>query len=483
MIPRILVGTAEIANAVYNLTKGFRELGFKTDSLIIPQQKNPFYTKNDYTITTMDYLDGTALIGRPDGRMIVRPGQKFINFIKQYDIFVFVAGSSLLPCMLDLPILRQLGKIIISRQCGTEVRDTELANLYFEAHGHHYPYYERDVSTEKIHCSGEKDLININRYHPALANKLHNTRITERFAHVISSGAPSQTLGVRPYFQSGPVFDSRQFICRVPKRKVPVILHAPSNPLYKRTKLILQTLQELQDEGLAFHVDLLQNVPHEQVRKRLTEADIVIDQLSCGSGFLAYEGMASGCAVIGGHDGIASPLPRNRPVFHVTAETLKEKIRKVVEDVGLRTYLAEKGWEFINRGIGSPASVAAYLLQALDRARHNDADLYPTLFTEKAFIPEGEMIPEYLKVRTLKVLQTYGASPEINLYRLVRENLLPQGCENLLANIPRWNISRLRKEGPWVMTGPNATYGLVNPASIQKDGMVENIPEYAAAGG
>jgi hypothetical protein len=465
--PRILIGTAEIAKTVFNLTKGFKELGYEADSLVLPQHRKEFYAEADYTITEVDFLEGTSGAQGPDGKVQVKAGPKLIDFIESYDIFVFVSGTSLLPRMIDLPLLRKMGKTIISRQCGTEVRDTELAKLFWGAHGHKYPYYERDKATPKIACRTEGDLLNLSRYHPCLANKLHNARVAELYADVISSGPPSQTVGVRPYFQSGPIFDSREFRCQIPKRRVPVILHAPSSMLYKQTDTVLQGLYELQDEGLCFSVVVLHNVPHQVVRQKLLEADILIDDLSCGAGVLAYEGMASGCAVLGGHDGVASPMPRNRPILNATAANFKERVKQVVQDVEFRARLAAKGRDFISAGIGSPASVAAYMLEAVDRDRKGDADLYPTLYAQKAYIPDGETMPDFLKERTLQVLLAHGVHPDTDLQRLLENGILPQGSGAKLEEIPRWDLSCLHELGPWILLGPQATYGV--PESFREN--------------
>jgi hypothetical protein len=458
MPPRILVGTSEIAKYVHNLTKGFRELGLEADSLVLPDGRNKFYPDTEYTLTKPQFLDETTFFRKNDGSVGIRTSRVFADFIKRYDIFVFFAGTSLLPRMIDLPTLKSMGKTVISRQCGSEVRDTELARIFWKDHDNEYPL--RDSAIEKLACASQYDIFGLSRYYPSLANKLHTIRMAERYSDMIVSGAPSQTLGIRPYFQTGPIFDLREFSFRIPRRTVPVILHAPSNMEFKKTPLILEALDELRNEGVAFHLELITGVPHHEVRSKLTEADILIDQLSCGCGTLAYEGMASGCVVLGGHKDSASPLPRNRPVVHITANSIKERLYEVISNVRLRTRLAVDGREYINSGYGSPASVAQYMIDALARDRLGDADLYPTLFAERAFIPEGENIPNYLRELSLTILQRHGTHPDIDLERLANSGLLPDFSGDALAAIPKWDVSRLKEEGPWVLSGPNATYGM-----------------------
>lgn len=458
MSQRILIGTSEIAKNIHNLTKGFREIGYQTDSMVITPP--PRFSDADYTITNMDYLKDISYTVNQNGDLGVKLNQKFLDLVNNYDIFVFISSASLLPHLLDLPLLRDMGKTIISRQCGTEVRDTELAKNFWDSYNFSYPFYDSDNATPKINCSSMKDLFPLTRYHPALANKTHNCRMGEYYADIVTSGSPSQTLGVSPFYQTGPMVDSTEFICKIPKRRKPLVVHIPSSMEYKRTDVVIETLQQLQAEGISFDQKILHNVPHVQVRQLLSEADILIDDLSCGAGILAYEGAASGCVVLGGHDGVSSPLPRNRPVLHTTVETLKENLKQVIMDVGYRASLAQGGRDFIDMGIGSPASVAQYMLSALDRARQNDYDIYPVLFTQKAELPPGEMMPQYLKDLTLKVIMKHGVHPDTDLARLARTGLMPAVSMEQLSKVPRWDASQLTEEGPWIITGPNATYGM-----------------------
>ncbi len=456
---RILVGTAETAKYVYNITNGFRELGHKADSLVLDPVRHKFYNDLEYTLTDLDFLRETTLYRKSDGRVGIRTTRAFRAFVERYDVFVFFSGTSLLPRMVDLPVLKQMGKKVISRQCGSEVRDAALAREFWRAHGQAFPRAVGDAPAA-VRCADEYDVVGLSRYHPAFANKLHTTRMAEQYADAIISGSPSQMLGLRPYFQSGPIFDMREFTFKVPRRAVPIILHAPSNIEFKKTHVFLKVLQELQDEGVRFHLELLHGVPHGVVQQKLAEADVLLDQLSCGCGTLAYEGMASGCVVLGGHQDAASPLPRNRPIVHVTEATLKERLRRVILDVRYRTLVAAQSREYINAGYGSPVSVARYMLDALDRDAVGDADLFPTLFVERGVAPEGQSVPEYLKEGSLAVLKKFGAFPRADLARLISVGLLPEGAVSELGSVPRWDESQLVREGPWVTTGPNATYGM-----------------------
>ena len=460
MKPRIFVGTTEIAKLTFNITRGFRELGYEVDSLVWPNELNRHYPDAVYDMHDASFIHETSFFAKAHGRVGIKTSRAFAEFVKRYDIFVFFASRSLFRRGMDLPALKAMGKTIIMRQGGSEVRDMCLAADFWEALGLPYPVYQHYPEEKRKKTETEYDIFNLPRYHPAFASKVHNVRMSERYADAIFSAPLSQTLGLRPYFQSGPVFNADEFTFRVPRRAVPVILHAPTNMEFKGTEDIVDALEELRREGVAFRFVILNGVSHEQVREQLADADILVDQLGCGAGILAYEGMASGCAVLGGHTEAASPLPRHRPIFHVTRENLKERLRMVIDDVDLRTQLAVKGREFVGKGLGSPAVVAQYMLDAVERDRRGDADIYPVQFARCAEIPERENVPQYLKDMTLDVLLRHGAHPDIDLHRLVAAGFLQDGATRRFNDIPRWDASRLQQDGPWVLTGPGATFGM-----------------------
>lgn len=461
---RVLIGTADIARGASNLMRGFRELGYEADTLVYTRSR--FYDDVVYTLTEVDFLSGLAWETDDQGGVVPTVPDSFYEFASRYDLFVFISGATLLPRMTDLPLLKRMGKTIISRHSGTEVRDYELAKTFWGHYGRFYPYYQQDKDAPRIQCDVESDLLGLSRYHPAVASKMHNARMSELYADAIFSGPPSHTLALRPYFQSGPSIDTSHIEYKLPLRRKPVILHAPTSALYKQTDLILTMLRELEDEGLEFELRLLQNVTNGEVCRAITEADIVIDELSCGSGMLAFEAMAGGCAVLGGHDNISSPIPRNRPVLNITRENFKEAVRHVVLDLPLRKQLARLGRDYIQSGLSSPAAIAQYMLDGLERDRRGECDLYPTLFADRASLPEGEPMPEFLKRRTLDVLLRHGAHPETDLDRLAREGFLPSNWANTLRDIPRWDISGLVQRGPWILMHEAAQYGATEPVPV-----------------
>jgi hypothetical protein len=460
MPPKIFIGTKDTAKNVTNLTEGFRRLGYEADSFV--SQPHPLYDNATYTYSNIRLENGVSFF--EDKNQRVQPAKlnhKILSLMKKYDIFIFVAGSSLLPRMFDLATLKSMGKTIIARHCGTDVRDTELANFFCLNHKRKYTYYANDKACSKIEINREMDLLNVGIYHPHIANKLHNIRMSETYASLVSCGSEANTLGIRPYFQSGPIFNAKECSIKFNKRKKHIICHFPSSLDFKNSKLILATLEELKAEGLEFDVNFQTRIPHHEVLKYLTDSDILIDQISCGTGVLSYEGNASGCAVISGHTGKESPLPRHRVICNAYENNLKEQIRRVVLDMNYRTQLVEEGKEFVDSGIGSPESVAAYLLEGLEKEKKGQADVYPTLFTSSSALLKRESanIPKYLKEMTVDILKKYGTHEDTKVKNLLNSGMITDPTLED-SDIWRWDSSKLQEDGPFVLTHKDATYGL-----------------------
>lgn len=84
-----------------------------------------------------------------------------------------------------------------------------------------------------------------------------------------------------------------------PTPRRPRLLHAPSDPLVKRTDLVLRVVEHLKNEGLDFEFLHLSNQPNAAILAALRETDLVIDQPNLLFGVLAREAMAAGVAVAG----------------------------------------------------------------------------------------------------------------------------------------------------------------------------------------
>jgi hypothetical protein len=70
-------------------------------------------------------------------------------------------------------------------------------------------------------------------------------------------------------------------------------------------------------------------------------------------------------------------------------------------------------------------------------------------FVELARPPDNEPLPLFLRDMTLKLLRRYGCHPESGIDDLENRGLVPSDSRSVLAAIPRWDKSGLRKLGTW----------------------------------
>ncbi len=146
--------------------------------------------------------------------------------------------------------------------------------------------------------------------------------------------------------------DPREWTSQPPAKdvEVPLVLHAPSDRRSKGTRFIVQAVERLRNEGVAFDFRLVENMDHAEARSLYARADLVIDQLLVGwYGGLAVEAMAMGkpvVAYIRGEDlgGVPSGLAHDLPIIQAGPADIVEV---------LRLWLTEQRGELAGVGVRS----------------------------------------------------------------------------------------------------------------------------------
>ncbi len=131
---------------------------------------------------------------------------------------------------------------------------------------------------------------------------------------------------------------------------VPLVVHAPSNPVLKGTAQIEAALQPLIDSGRIRYARVTGMQPADAAAL-VRRADIVIDQVLLGLyGVLACEGLASGAVVLG-HlgDRLRSRVPEEVPVTEVTVEDLGDRLVEVLDDLPNLAARAPERRSFVER--------------------------------------------------------------------------------------------------------------------------------------
>jgi glycosyltransferase involved in cell wall biosynthesis len=236
----------------------------------------------------------------------------FFKAIYSFDLVFFNWSKSFLPFNLDYPLLRIAGKKIIVRHCGDDVRYRPLQDGIHGMFGiHQWQGAKRDNFD-------------------ALSKFWHQLW-AESFTVVLSTRDhatfQSRPLGIRPYIQS-PLPPTTGF-----EAEIPFILHAPSDPKIKGTRIFEEAIVILRDKGFNFNSKILTGVKHDVVLNALSKATIVVDQPGAVPARLAVEAMASGCVVVGGNVEAIHGL-KNLPIiqFPENAAELAETLYRCLCD-------------------------------------------------------------------------------------------------------------------------------------------------------
>lgn len=136
-------------------------------------------------------------------------------------------------------------------------------------------------------------------------------------------------------------------------REVPVVLHAPTNPIVKGTALIEPTLDRLHEAGLIEYERVLR-VPAAEMPAKYARADIVLDQFSLGIyATTSIEAMAAGRLVIAHlHDQVRDHIHAETglepPVVEATPDTLEAVLRDVLSRPEHYREIARRGPAFVD---------------------------------------------------------------------------------------------------------------------------------------
>lgn len=138
------------------------------------------------------------------------------------------------------------------------------------------------------------------------------------------------------------------------QRDVPKVLHVPSHPYLKGTKIIAEICKRLHDEGVIVY-EQVSGVHPSRMPETIESADIVIDQLGDPNyGSAAIEAMAMGKVVLGQ---VGEDVPRvveetfglELPIVDINDDTLEDVLRGVAADRERRQQLAEDAAEYVRK--------------------------------------------------------------------------------------------------------------------------------------
>ncbi len=325
-IPRIYHGPSNICGIGRDFADWQREnKQAKSDFIVFKDRTNRQNSHQNLRLGQMNIF-----------KRLITQVKLLFSFMREYDIFHFYFGKSLLPLNLDLPILRMAGKGILMTYVGSDIRLKKVERK-------RNPYYHLREANNKSpdllkrirmiwhgiwcdHCIAGPRLLIYAR-----------TSIPQR--KIISDIWMAKTMEL----PLGPPTYS--------KKKKPLVVHAPSNYLTKGTKYIQRAVDGLKAQGLDFEFHIFHKVPHDTLITFLEEkADIVVDQLlSGGYGTFSMEGLTFGkpvCCYI--TEDIWEQIP-DLPIVQSTVDTIQENLRDLILHPEKREEIGRAGSAFARK--------------------------------------------------------------------------------------------------------------------------------------
>ena len=215
----------------------------------------------------------------------------------------------------DVAFLKRAGKGIVVTYQGIDARQGD----YCRANHEITQFDERDSQTSESDAHKRRQIARFGRY----ADQIY--ALNPDLLSVVPGAAFLPYANVDPR-RWEPVYPELRGQLR--------ILHAPTNRGAKGTRFLLEAVERLRSEGVPFDLELIENLPHAEARRRYGEADLVVDQLLSGwYGGFAVEAMALGKPVIAYlRESDLHVLPRDMraalPVINATPMTIYDVLKE-----------------------------------------------------------------------------------------------------------------------------------------------------------
>ncbi|WP_343926702.1 glycosyltransferase [Rhodoglobus aureus] len=141
---------------------------------------------------------------------------------------------------------------------------------------------------------------------------------------------------------------------RIPLTKdAPVVVHAPSREIMKRSDLVDAALAALHEQGTITY-RRISGVPNSEMPKVLGDADILVDSVGSGNyGVASCEGMAAGLVVVSAIDQQIAEIVRREtgcdlPIVHTEPDGVSDAIIRILDDRAKYQTVASDGLRFVN---------------------------------------------------------------------------------------------------------------------------------------
>ena len=254
-----------------------------------------------------------------------KTAKHILNF---YDLFHYHYANSIEEEYKDLQRIKKMGKKAVMHHWGNDVRFHDMARI-----NNPYVYTGDSPPNEEIHRRLKGISKNVT---DAIVQDYEVLPYVEKYY---------ERVHILPL-----AIDLSKFTPSFPDttKKKPLILHAPTNPDFKGTVYVEKAIEELKLTH-SFDYRRIEKMSNVEVVKLYKEADIIVDQIRCGSyGLLSVESMALGKPVIGYiRPDLVDKFPTSLPVVNGNPDDVKEKIKMLIEDPNERNQRGVAGRSYV----------------------------------------------------------------------------------------------------------------------------------------
>ncbi len=338
---KIFLGVQEIAGMMERLNNAFHEMGIESDFYCMDNyefgsDKKDKAILRKYKIHSNKRIHATKEYMRNWWYFLQMWDIVYIFFhvLFRYDAFIFIFGHGMFFYNkylskieeLEFFILKLFHKKMIMWLCGSDSR-APYCDVYMYC------------------CLNDPE-----RLYRATQKRSKRIRMLEKYMILIDGGASSH-FHRKPYLIYnciGIPIDEKEKVHISKKDNVkPTILHAPSDQKGKGTEAIRNVLKEIEKEGYDVNYIEVSGVSHNIVLEKMSESDIVIDQLYSDTpmaGFAAEASINAIPVIVSGYYAEVyketNPQPI-APTVYCKPDELKEKIIYLLEH--------KKEWERIGK--------------------------------------------------------------------------------------------------------------------------------------
>jgi glycosyltransferase involved in cell wall biosynthesis len=349
---KIFIGSSETGGIINLLTKVLKEQNHEVTSVSYPyafmNYSYDFHPQKFLIQKFSNYLLKSFLnILNNHFFRLYRKLSEFYKkqYLKNFDLYIYVWAPFLETDEILLKFLKKNNTKVITLFLGSEVRNYQ---TFLET------YNLRDIWVFPEHILNDNN-----------DTKLKKLRLHERYSDVIFS-VPDQAIEAkRPYYHIFLPIPINELKFNPKARKIPLIIHAPTDPYKKGTDFIIRSINELRKEGLQFHFINIKNLPKEKLLKLLSISDILVDEIVLhGPGFMSIEAMALGCMSMTKHFA-GSPPEFQPPLISIDHTNIKEKLKYYILNSEERVEIILKARKYVEEH-NSPEKVIDYYFNCLN---------------------------------------------------------------------------------------------------------------------